>query len=213
MNQLGSPASVAPIAATLATPILRAERLHISRGGRALLRDFNFALHAGEGMHLLGANGAGKTSLLRVLAGLGHADGGQVDAHASILYLGHALGLKPELSVTENLEFFARIKGVAEPQHEIDKALKRIGLAHYFDAPVHTLSAGQRRRIALARLLIEPAQIWLLDEPFAALDVRACAWLCQELNDFLARGGALILTSHQAVATKTPLRELALTAA
>ena len=190
---------------------LRVQDLSVQRGDRLLLSQFNFTLQAGEGVHLLGANGAGKTSLLRVLAGIAHAASGefQLGDGCRMIYLGHVLGLKPELTVEENLAFLLQLSGQAE-QCSIEQALHEVGIARYFDARVGSLSAGQKRRVGLARLLLEPAGLWLLDEPFAALDVKATAWLCERIDAFLLQGGSVLLTSHQPVATARPLREVVL---
>lgn len=190
--------------------ILSAEQLGVRRGERELLREFSLTLRAGEGVHLLGANGAGKTSLLRVLAGIAHADQGRVKLSGNLLYIGHSLGLKGELTVVENLLVYARLAAVQQPLERIENALHRIGLLGFADHLVLQLSAGQKRRVALSRLLIEPASLWLLDEPFAALDVKTTQWLCNELDHFMSRGAAVLLTSHQSVVTRMPLRELSL---
>ncbi|NQD38220.1 cytochrome c biogenesis heme-transporting ATPase CcmA [Permianibacter sp. IMCC34836] len=194
-----------------AEPRLAVRDLSVQRGDRVLITALNFALAAGEGVHLLGANGAGKTSLLRVLAGIAPALTGDfhIAADCRVIYLGHALGLKPELTVEENLAFLLQLSGQAARRSYAD-ALQAVGLARYFDARVGSLSAGQKRRVGLARLLIEPAGLWLLDEPFAALDVKAAAWLCQQIDAFVDQGGTVLLTSHQPVATAKPLRELVL---
>ncbi|QGX41393.1 heme ABC exporter ATP-binding protein CcmA [Permianibacter aggregans] len=191
--------------------LLSAEALSVQRGDRLLIEGLGFTLSAGEGMHLTGTNGAGKTSLLRVLAGLGHALEGLVNvrAGARLIYLGHALGLKPELTVTENLRFLLQVTDLKE-KTTVDEALSEVGLARYFDIPVANLSAGQKKRVGLARLLLEPADLWLLDEPFSALDARSCQWLCDRIDLFLAEGGAVLLTSHQQVPVRHPLRRLEL---
>ena len=196
---------------SLASVRLQVSNLSVQRGDRELISQFSFTVRSGEGVHLLGANGAGKTSLLRVLAGLAPAAAGSfawLDGCRSI-YLGHALGLKPELTVEENLDFLLRLSGQTA-QCTLDEALQALGIARYFDARVGSLSAGQKRRVGLARLLLEPAGFWLLDEPFAALDVKAAAWLCRQIEAFLRVGGSVLLTSHQPVATTPPLRELVL---
>lgn len=190
---------------------LQVEALSVQRGDRELISAFSFAVHSGEGVHLLGANGAGKTSLLRVLAGLAPAAAGSYSFAPGCrsIYLGHALGLKPELTVEENLQFLLRLSGQSA-LCSLDEALQAVGIARYFDARVGSLSAGQKRRVGLARLLLEPAGLWLLDEPFAALDVKAAAWLCRRIESFITDGGSVLLTSHQPVATTPPLRELVL---
>lgn len=193
------------------TARLRLHQLSVQRGDRLLIDGLDFSLAAGEGVHLLGANGAGKTSLLRVLAGLAPAAAGdfQVADGCRVIYLGHALGLKPELTVEENLQFLLQLAG-QRPNLAIDEALQAVGIARYFDARVGSLSAGQKRRVGLARLLLEPAGLWLLDEPFAALDVKAAAWLCRQIERFVTEGGSVLLTSHQPVETQPALRELVL---
>ncbi len=193
---------------TLHTAMLHSQNLYVRRGDRELLRDFSLSVNAGEGVHLLGPNGAGKTSLLRVLAGLAHAEQGKIKHRGNVLYIGHSLGLKNELTVIENLLVYARLAKVTAPVQKIEQALQRIGILAFADHPVLHLSAGQKRRAALSRLLIEPASVWLLDEPFAALDVKTSAWLCGELDAFMTHGGAVVLTSHQSVDTKMPLREV-----
>lgn len=192
-------------------PRLTVQQLTVQRGDRRLFDDLSFTVVAGEAVHLLGANGAGKTSLLRVLAGLAPQAAGEFDVSdgSRIIYLGHALGLKPELTVEENLQFLIALSG-QPAQCTFDAALQAVGIGRYFDARVGSLSAGQKRRVALARLLLEPAGLWLLDEPFAALDVQAGAWLCQQIDTFVSAGGSVLLTSHQRVGTATPPRELTL---
>lgn len=195
-----------------AAPVcLQVDQLSVQRGDRELIHQLSFAVHAGEGVHLIGANGAGKTSLLRVLAGLAPAAAGTVSLAPGcrVIYLGHALGLKPELTVEENLQFLLRLAG-QPAQCRLDEALQEVGIGRYFDANVGSLSAGQKRRVGLARLLLEPAGLWLLDEPFAALDVKAAAWLCRQIERFIRAGGSVLLTSHQAVETTPPLRALTL---
>ena len=208
---MNPPTPVLTLAPDAAPVRLVARELSVQRGDRLLINAFNFSLAAGEGVHLVGANGAGKTSLLRVLAGLASALSGEhhIADNCPVIYLGHGLGLKPDLTVEENLRFLLQLSGQSAMCPVAD-ALQAVGLARYFDARVGSLSAGQKRRVGLARLLIEPAGLWLLDEPFAALDVKAAVWLCQQLDRFIAQGGSVLLTSHQSVATMMPLRELVL---
>src|SRR5947209_7376258 len=150
----------------------------IERGGRQLFSHLNFAVASGEALAVTGRNGAGKSSLLRAIAGLlpigaGELalDGGQNDESigGQAHYLGHADALKESLTARENLDFWASMLGAA-PAIDAAAALARLGLAHVIDFPVAILSAGQRRRVALARLLVAERPLWLLDEPTSALD-------------------------------------------
>ena len=182
------------------------QALSVQRGERLLIRDLSFQLAKSQAVHLTGTNGSGKTSLLRVLAGLSPAHEGRVlyGDGTRLIFLGHALGLKPELSVTENLKFLLEVADLKE-QMAIDEALEQVGLARYFDIPVGSLSAGQKKRVGLARLLLEPSTLWLLDEPFSALDTKSCQWLCAQIDRYVLNGGAVLLTSHQPVVTAKPL--------
>ncbi|WP_341677466.1 cytochrome c biogenesis heme-transporting ATPase CcmA [Niveibacterium sp. SC-1] len=190
---------------------LRGEGLACVRGDRELFASLDFELHAGECLHVRGANGAGKTSLLRQLAGLSRPASGKVlwngtdiardsdDYRAALLYLGHPSGVKDDLTVIENLRIAAAIDGGALDEGDALSALGRIGLNGRADLPVRVLSQGQRRRALLARLIVRPARIWILDEPFTALDVRAVGLVGELLSEHLAQGGMAVLTSHQAV--------------
>lgn len=188
---------------------LAAQSLSVQRGERLLIRDLNFQLAKFESVHLTGTNGSGKTSLLRVLAGLSPAHEGRVvyGDGSRLIFLGHSLGLKPELSVTENLRFLLDVSDLKE-QMTIDEALDKVGLSRYFDVMVGSLSAGQKKRVGLARLLLEPASLWLLDEPFSALDSKSCQWLCTLIDEFALKGGSVLLTSHQPVLTAQPMSVL-----
>jgi len=181
------------------------------RGDRTLFRGVSFALEAGQCLHLEGGNGVGKTSLLRIVAGLSPAAQGAVRWHgellgsplcqlpAQMLYLGHLLALKDELSAVENLCAGSAIAGnTIEPAQALD-ALKQLGLAGRTALPVRVLSQGQKRRVALARLLLQQNPLWVLDEPFVALDAAANALIVRVLHGHLAQGGMVLLTSHQPV--------------
>jgi len=182
-----------------------------SRGGHPLFGDVSFTLQAGDWLHVHGENGAGKTTLLRTLTGLAPADAGEVrwqgiDIHAlgeafrrAVLYLGHQPALKDELSPIENLALALAIDGIHVDEFEVLDALLHVGLAGREDVPVRHLSAGQRRRVLLARLLLRPAALWVLDEPFSALDKGATDLLAALLAEHLDRGGIAVLTSHQPV--------------
>jgi heme exporter protein A len=199
---------------------LQALDLACRRGERHLFGGLNLTLRAGELVWLRADNGRGKTSLLRLLAGLAAPDAGEVRAGGhpvrraaaagcAPVYIGHANALKDDLTAAETLAFMARLHG-REPRADaahprVRGALGRLGLAQRTDAPVRTLSQGQRRRIALARLALETAPLpWILDEPYDALDTAGIAALDALLGEHLARGGCAILTSHQALAERAP---------
>ena len=194
--------------------MLTAAHLACSRGERRLFADVSFSLAAGEWLHVQGENGAGKTSLLRLLVGLSPADAGEIhwrgalvggmkitpeaaDFRRELLYLGHHAAVKDELNALENLRFSAAIDGLAFDQVKALTALLRLGLRGREFLPVRVLSAGQKRRVLLARLLTRPAAVWVLDEAFNALDGDAVQLLGALLNEHLAAGGMAVLTSHQ----------------
>lgn len=186
---------------------LRAHKLEIWRGERCLFRDLSFHASCGEIIHLKGPNGSGKTTLLRILAGLTLADDGEVhwfgrryrgrvgpEARARFRFVGHHDALKAGLDVRENLRALNALDG--SPMERIDEALTEAGLAPRFGVPAQQLSAGQRRRAALARLRTSPSDAWLLDEPFTSLDVEGIAlaarWMVEQ-----AKRGLVILSTHQ----------------
>jgi heme exporter protein A len=182
------------------------------RGERRLFGNVSFTLKPGGLIWIQGGNGSGKTTLLRTLCGLTRAMAGEVrwrgeaiqvwgeDYRRELTYIGHANGLKEELSAQENLLVAARLAGQPASRAETEVALQGMGLAGREHLPVKFLSQGQRRRAALARLrLALPRPLWLLDEPFNALDSHAVAGVRQIMEDHLARGGMIALTSHQEV--------------
>lgn len=189
--------------------MLAAAHLSCIRGTQTLFRDLSLQLDAGQWLYLQGENGAGKTSLLRILAGLalpaegavtwqGTPIGQQRSAyHADMLYLGHHASLKEDLTLTENLRSLMAMDGLKVTDAAIRDALIRMGLAKRQHLPARVLSAGQKRRGLLTRLLLRPAKLWILDEPFNALDVKAIADLQDCLKAHLANGGMIVLTSHQ----------------
>jgi heme exporter protein A len=197
--------------------MLQARALSGQRGERVLFKGLDLALHAGEVIWLRGRNGRGKTTLLRLLAGLSTPAGGEIAFdgvplrqagpawRASMAYIGHANALKDDLSAAEALRFTASLRGAAPEADSVAQALARLGVAGYGRAPVRTLSQGQRRRVALARLALPaPARLWLLDEPFDALDVDGIESLNALLTEHTARGGAVLLTSHQPLSLRSP---------
>lgn len=191
--------------------MLRVSHLSCSRGNKPLFADVSFALQAGQALHLEGDNGVGKTSLLRIICGLSPADAGEVRWHdktiqqnavafrSSLFYLGHGLSLKEELSALENLMSDAAVSGRTLSQQQALVALARMGLRGREHLPLRVMSQGQKRRTALARLLASQALLWVLDEPFVALDVKAVDGLRGLLAEHVANGGMVLFTSHQPV--------------
>ena len=182
------------------------------RGERRLFGNVSFTLEPGGLIWIQGGNGSGKTTLLRTLCGLTQAMAGEIrwrgepirawgeDYRRELTYIGHANGLKEELSAQENLLVAARLASQLASRAEIDGALQDMGLAGREHLPVKFLSQGQRRRATLARLkLAQPRPLWLLDEPFNALDTHAVAGVRKIMQGHLARGGMIALTSHQDV--------------
>jgi heme exporter protein A len=191
--------------------LLQALNVSCERGGRQLFQPISFSLAAGAALHLEGDNGAGKTTLLRSLSGLSALSQGEVlwrgvPSHAAasgfkreLLYLGHALGLKDELTALENVQLNAALAGQTINREKALQALATQGLKSRAHLPLRVLSQGQKRRVALARLQVAQAKLWLLDEPFVALDTDAVKALQLLLQQHVAQGGALVFTSHQAV--------------
>lgn len=187
--------------------MLKVSQLACSRGERQLFADVSFSLAAGEWLHVQGENGAGKTSLLRLLVGLSPADAGEIywrgvaaseaDFHRDLLYLGHHAAVKDDLTPLENLCLSAALDGIHLHEEAALAALVRLGLRGREALPVRVLSAGQKRRVLLARLLTRPAALWVLDEAFNALDSGAVQLLGALVGEHLARGGLAVLTSHQ----------------
>ena len=188
---------------------LAALDISCQRGGRTIFRDVSFSLAPGEALLVTGPNGAGKTSLLRQIAGLlplaagaFRLEGGGPDAVIPELchYVGHANAVKASLSVDENLAFWADFLGERHP--DLKAALAAFGLAPLADLPAGLLSAGQKRRLGLARLLTATRPIWLLDEPQTSLDAASVARLDAALSDHLDAGGIAVVSSHAALPTK-----------
>ena len=192
----------------MASSALTAEALDIWRGERHLCRDLSFRAEAGQAVRLLGANGAGKTSLIRILIGLAHPESGTVnwngrplaevrdDYHRELAYLGHANGLKSNLSPTENLVAHAAMMGLA-PAIGVADALDRMGISPMAHRVCSSLSMGQQRRTALARLLMSNASLWILDEPLTSLDVAGGRLLAELIEEHLERQGMVIFATHQ----------------
>jgi len=193
-------------------PMLEVRKLACRRGERVLFEDVSFQVEPGELLWIEGRNGCGKTSLMRILCGLSPADAGEIrwrgetaralgeDFVREIVYLGHANALKEDLTVEENLRFGARLAGLEMAPILIESALDASGLAERRDLAVRHLSQGQRRRAALARLwLARSRPLWILDEPFAALDAESVQRLAALVSSYLEDGGLAVLTTHQEV--------------
>jgi heme exporter protein A len=201
-------------------PSLRAKNLTLTRGGRPLFANLELSLASGEALILRGANGSGKTSLLRVLAGLTSADEGVIswgdavwkDAspmqRANVLYLGHANALKDELTAAENLADGLGFDGATASTSDQQHALERVGLLTRRDLQARRLSQGQKRRIGLARLLLAQKPVWLLDEPTNALDAEGVALFTEIVDEHLARGGMACIATHLTMQIHAPVREL-----
>ena len=205
------------------TALLELQDLGCTRGDRQLFSGLGARLGASQWLRVQGNNGAGKTSLLRMVCGLMPPAHGAVlwrrepiirlreEFGRELLYLGHAAALKNDLSAIENLQAAGALGGRTPKADEAAEALEAAGLGAQLDLPARVLSQGQRRRVALARLALPaPAALWVLDEPFNALDASACAWLTGLLNRHLKQGGVAVLTSHQSIALDASLPPLVL---
>jgi len=179
--------------------LLSVSDVSVSRGGRVLLEGVTFDLQAGRAIVLTGKNGIGKTSLLRTLAGLQDANSGRVDVpQNAVVYSAHLDGIKYALSVAENLQFWGAVFGTSN----LDVALETFELEDLRDVLAGALSAGQKRRLGLARLLMTGRSIWLLDEPTVSLDVYSVKQLTKVINDHLGTGGSAIIATHAALDLK-----------
>ena len=197
--------------------------LGCERGGRPLFATQSFGLEAGQAMHIEGDNGSGKTSLLRMVCGLSPPASGEVRWGGQsiaevrpaflrdLLYVGHSLGLKDELSAVENLQTVSVLAGQSVSREQAFQALKSQGLGSRAHLPLRVLSQGQKRRVALARLQVSQAKLWVLDEPFVALDSAAVQALQQVLQTHLEQDGLLLFTSHQGVHLGRPVLQRTLT--
>ncbi|WP_211238651.1 heme ABC exporter ATP-binding protein CcmA [Roseivivax isoporae] len=171
---------------------MSASALSVSRGGVPVLDGVSFTLGAGRALVLRGPNGAGKTTLLRTVAGLQPPTAGAVDGTDRVAYAGHADGLKAMLSVSENLTFWAAVFAT----RGIDAALDAFELRELADRPAGTLSAGQKRRLGLARLLVTGRPVWVLDEPTVSLDTASVALFAEAVRRHLGQGGAALVATH-----------------
>ena len=195
-------------------PLLEARKLCCARGGRRLFAGLSFALNGGEWLQVGGKNGSGKTTLLRALCGLREADHGDIlwrgisvrkaaeDYFADLAFAGHRDGLKLKLTPNENLRAWAEARGEREAM--VSAALESVGMSRAAATPCANLSAGQRRRTALARMLLAPVRVWILDEPLAVLDEGGREMVSQILAAHLRRGGVAVVATHQPLAAGPP---------
>jgi heme exporter protein A len=189
---------------------LHIDSISCSRGYRDLFEGLSFSLSAGQVLRVEGRNGSGKTSLLRIMAGLAQPLQGDVlwqgrkishpesDYFQQLLFIGHRPGIKFELTPLENLAMAVALNGSNEAM-SLDDALYQVGLYGFEDTPCARLSAGQKRRVALAQLYLSNARVWILDEPYTSLDVAAVSVLEQRFVQHIEQGGILVITSHQPV--------------
>ncbi|QMV51011.1 cytochrome c biogenesis heme-transporting ATPase CcmA [Ewingella americana] len=205
--------------------MFEAVNLSCVRDERTLFSDLSFTIEPGDMVQIEGQNGAGKTSLLRILAGLSSPDSGEVRwkgentrrqrdlFHQDLLFLGHQPGIKSVLTAYENLAFYQSVDGKVDSE-ALYQALENVGLLGYEDVTVAQMSAGQQRRVALARLWLTHAPLWILDEPLTAIDKQGVATLIELFEMHAGRGGMVVLTTHQDLqGVNRDVRKLRLTSA
>jgi len=202
------------------TEMLTARKLCLIRGDRCLFQDLDFALSAGDLLFVAGANGSGKTSLLRAIAGLLDLESGDVlwnerpvskirqEFRASLVWFAHRVGFKGDLTPVQNLRFEAGLRAFREVS--IDDALARVGVEYGAELPLRVLSAGQQRRVGLARLILANAPLWMMDEPFTNLDSDGQALVRELIAEHLAGGGICAMASHQTVSIDAPTHRIML---
>lgn len=204
--------------------MLEVSQLTAIRDERILFESLSFTIDSGELVQIEGRNGTGKTTLLRIVTGLGDRDNGEIfwngesiesnrdGYHEDLLFLGHSTGVKRELTAYENLRFYLNVHSKKRTSNEdIYNALIKVGLAGREDVPVAQLSAGQQRRVALARLWLSDHKLWILDEPLTAIDKQGVKVLESLFLNHAEQGGIVVLTTHQDMFTDTPkLRKIKL---
>ncbi len=195
----------------MSEPVLAVKDVTVWRGDNLLLDNVSFSLNDGNVLQIRGANGSGKTTLLRIVCGVGIADEGDVfwqgvstrrntdQFNDALLYIGHKAGIKGELTAMENLRIFCRLSGSENPASDdkkISVALDALSLNQKADIPCRHLSAGQQRRVSLARLLLQANRLWVLDEPLTSLDAAGLSWVESRIAQHAANGGMVLLTTH-----------------
>jgi heme exporter protein A len=202
------------------TAKLSADALTLIRGETCLFQDLGFALNPGELLLLEGQNGSGKTSLMRAIAGMLSLESGQIfwngndvsrqrqEFHGELVWIAHRTGLKGDLTLVENLRFEACLR----PQSNVDSATvyERLGISRLKTLPLRALSAGQQRRVALARMLLADVPLWLMDEPFTNLDREGRKLVVELVEEHLAKGGMCVMAAHQDVDIKATINRVAL---
>ena len=200
--------------------LLSGTDLSVLRGERCLFAGLNFTLSRGELMLVQGANGSGKTSLLRSIAGLLDLETGYISWQgiptkqnrqlfsAEVVWMAHRVGFKDDLTLIENLRFENGLRSTTFAQ--IDSVLQRLGISQLRDLPLRSLSAGQQRRVALARMLISNAQLWLMDEPFTNLDTDGETLVIQLISDHMSKKGVCVLATHQDIDLEVPVHRIQL---
>jgi heme exporter protein A len=202
------------------TTLLSGEELCLLRGDRCLFRNINFALDSGQMLLVEGANGSGKTSLLRAIVGLVDFEEGKVHwrgkdvfsdhqaFRAELVWLAHKVGFKGDLTLVENLRFESGLRNTSA--HKLAAVLHRLGLDRLTELPFRSLSAGQQRRVALARMLLANAPLWMMDEPFTNLDSAGQALVVELIAEHLATGGLCVAASHQNIELAAPTNRITL---
>jgi heme exporter protein A len=195
---------------------LNATNVHCVRGERLLVENLSFELKNGTVLYLQGVNGSGKTTLLRTICGLSKPYEGNIewcgedinnlveDYYKQVLYIGHLPGIKDDLTALENLQFSLTLAGVEIDADRAAEVLEMLGLSGRLNLPTRVLSQGQKRRVALARLWLQESSLWVLDEPFTALDTNATSLLKERIEHFAQAGGIVVMTTHQEVAIQVP---------
>ena len=192
--------------------MLRVVSAGCERDGRVLFDDLSFSLASGQLLQVIGGNGSGKSSLLRVLLGLYTEYSGDVNWTVSEppLYLGHRLGVKESMTVVENLRWFAALREARVDESQIDDAIRKLGLLGFENLIVENLSEGQRKRVALGQFLMIQNKCWIMDEPFSAIDDDGLSFLMKMLEAQLDSGGSIIISTHQPILIDRTITTLAL---
>ncbi|MCE7586712.1 cytochrome c biogenesis heme-transporting ATPase CcmA [Vibrio fluvialis] len=203
--------------------MLEVKNVTAIRDERVLFEGLSFTIQSGELVQIEGRNGTGKTTLLRIVTGLGDRDDGEIhwnnvnieadrdSYHQELLFLGHQTGVKRELTALENLRFYQAVHAAGTQEEDLYQALTQVGLAGREDVPVGQLSAGQQRRVALARLWLSRQKLWILDEPLTAIDKQGVKVLEALFLQHAEQGGIVVLTTHQDMFADNPkLRKIKL---